>query len=314
MKKITLLLGIVVLMSTTNVYAQGGTTGPLNWKISSDTLIISGNGNMPDYSFPPDSDAPWYSHSSSITTVIIKNGVTSIGEGAFIFFHHLKSVDISNTVMKIGEAAFYNSGLLSIVIPNSVASIGSGAFASMYNSNLTSVILPNRFVEFGVNVFKRCNKLTSITNPNPIPQVISPTVFNDPDGYLPQEFNFSACTLYVPKNSVKAYLRAPVWKDFNIVGIEVGIDDYDEGEGGEQLLIYPNPTTGTCSIVIPEAFQNERFLSLSIYDNTGKLVQQIAIDNENPEYSLKLDSKAAGVYVAVLSDGKRSVRGRIVFN
>ena len=35
------------------MYAQGGTTGPLTWKIENYILTISGNGEMPDY-WPPD--------------------------------------------------------------------------------------------------------------------------------------------------------------------------------------------------------------------------------------------------------------------
>jgi hypothetical protein len=47
---------------------------------------------------------------------------------------------------------------------------------------------------------------------SPVPIAIHPNVF--------EEFNKNACTLFVPKNSVSAYQKAEVWKDFNIVGIE----------------------------------------------------------------------------------------------
>jgi hypothetical protein len=114
--------------------------------------------------------------------------------------------------------------------------------------------------------------------------------------------------------SVEAYKKAPVWKEFNIVGIN-GIEDYEqEMEEGKHLLIYPNPATGTCSIVIPKEFQNESVLTLSVYDVTGVLVQQIELNNETENFSLKIDQKAQGVYVAVLSNGKKEYKGKVVFN
>jgi len=283
MKKITLLLGIVVLMSTTSVYAQGGQLGEdLFWKLNNDTLTISGNGDIPNFTAPPFSNPPPWCDFNTFGNLVIENGVTAIGDNAFGFNHMLTSVSIGNGVVKIGSAAFIRCGSLSsITLPKRVSSIGEAAFAE-------------------------CISLTSITNLNPIPQIVPINVF--------VEVNISICTLYVPKNSVSAYKKAPVWREFNVKPLELVIDEYSEVENGEQLLIYPNPTTGTCSIVIPETFQNERFLTLSVYDNYGKLIQQITIDNANQEYSINLDIKAAGAYVAVLSNGKRSMRGRIVFN
>ena len=63
MKKIiqvfVLVLGILAYSG--NIFAQSGTTGPLTWKISNDTLYINGSGAMPDYTFPfLGSPSPWY--------------------------------------------------------------------------------------------------------------------------------------------------------------------------------------------------------------------------------------------------------------
>jgi len=294
-----------------SVFAQGGTFGPLTWKIENRTLTISGIGEMPNaYGY----SGPWCIDDGSsvhcpFDVVIIENGVTSIGERAFAVHAGLQSISIPNSVTKIESCAFCNSTLHSIILPNNVTIIKDGSFASC--DALTTIILPNRNVDFGINVFKGCEKLTSITNPNPIPQVISPKVFNDPDGYVPIEFNFSACTLKVPFFSVELYKRAPVWKEFNIVGISVDIDELEITN--YELRVYPNPTTGTCSITIPAEFLHETALTLSIYDAAGTLVQQIQINN-NEDFSFKLAQKAKGVYLAVLSNGKRSYRGRVVFN
>ena len=59
---------------------------------------------------------------------IIPNSVISIGDGAF-FDRSITSIEIPNSVTSIGRDAFFNcSGLTSVTIPNSVISIGSVAF------------------------------------------------------------------------------------------------------------------------------------------------------------------------------------------
>ena len=278
-----LFLGLVLLGCMTS-FAQGGTTGPLTWNLEDSTLTISGNGDMPDYSLDW---RPWcqkiYSDPGSFIiscpfhTVIIENGVTSIGNSAFLSVGNMESISIPNSITKIGGGAFYRSNITTITLPRSVTIIEGGAFY-------------------------RCN-LVSITNLNPVPLAIEPSVF--------AEVNISACTLYVPVNSVSAYKKAEVWKEFIIVGTNVGVEDIKDPD--PIIMIYPNPTTGTCTITIPDDFLYESSLTLFIYDNSGKLLQQIPIDNSAENFSLQLEFKATGVYPVVLSNGKKSYRGKIVF-
>ena len=77
--------------------------------------------------------------SGSLTSVVIPNSVTTIGEEAF-GANSLTSVVIPNSVTTIEENAFETNQLTSIVIPNSVTTIGRHAF--QYNQ-LTSVVIPN---------------------------------------------------------------------------------------------------------------------------------------------------------------------------
>ena len=66
---------------------------------------------------------------TGLTSVIIPNSVTSIGDEAFENCSGLTSVTIPNSVTSIGDYAFNGcSGLTSVNIPNSVTSIGWGAF------------------------------------------------------------------------------------------------------------------------------------------------------------------------------------------
>ena len=125
------------------------------------TLTISGTGAMMDFSNT--SDQPWASQRTSINSVVINNGVTSIGRHAFNG-SGLKSVSIPNSLTSIGNYAFSGcSGLTSITIPNGVTSIGVDAFARC--SSLTSVTFPNSVTEIGSQAFAECNGLTSLTIP-----------------------------------------------------------------------------------------------------------------------------------------------------
>ena len=66
---------------------------------------------------------------TGLTSVIIGNAVTSIGNSAFYGCSNLTSVTIGNSVTSIGDHAFWNCiGLTSITIPDRVTSIGSYAF------------------------------------------------------------------------------------------------------------------------------------------------------------------------------------------
>ena len=70
------------------------------------TLTISGTGAMADYDYP--SEQPWFSYAGEIETVIIANGVTSIGDYAFEECFGLTTVTIGSGVTYIGNDAFYN--------------------------------------------------------------------------------------------------------------------------------------------------------------------------------------------------------------
>ena len=83
----------------------------------------------------------------------IPDGVTSIGDHAFIKCTKLTSVTIPDSVTSIGALAFRDCfGLKSVRIPDSITNIKMGAFSSC--SNLTSIIFEgNAPFSFRVDVF-----------------------------------------------------------------------------------------------------------------------------------------------------------------
>ena len=117
--------------------------------------------------------------STSVTSVVIPDSVTSIGDGAFSGCTSLASVTVGNSVTSIGSSAFNCcTGLTSITIPNSVTSIGYYAFC--YCTRLTSVTIPNSVTSIGSGAFTGCTKLESVTfEPNSSVTLIEAGVFSD---------------------------------------------------------------------------------------------------------------------------------------
>ena len=148
----------------------------LTWTLTCNSVLtISGTGAMADYSIY--NPAPWYSHVLSVKAVVVNEGVTGIGQCAFMDCSGLTSVTISNSVTSVGGAAFIRcASLTSVTIPNSVTSIGVNAFQSC--SSLTSVEIPNSVTSIGDFAFNLCSGLTSVTISNSV-TYIAEGVFSD---------------------------------------------------------------------------------------------------------------------------------------
>ena len=156
-----------IVDNTPAIIDAGECGDKVTWSLNDDgVLTISGTGPMWDY---PDSgkNAPWYSNRDSIASVIINNGVTTIGAYAFWYCEKLNSVKIPNSVKIIGECAFYHcrdmgDGLTSVTIPDSVTIIGDCAFALC---DLTSVKIGASVTTIGDYAFDNCLRLTNVTIP-----------------------------------------------------------------------------------------------------------------------------------------------------
>ncbi|MDR0559749.1 MAG: leucine-rich repeat protein [Prevotellaceae bacterium] len=159
------MLMFVCLLFAVNSFGQTWQAGEnITATLSNGTLTFSGTGAMDNYNY---SSTPWYGVRSNISTVIINNGITSIGYMAFTGCSGLTSLTIPNSVTSIGLAAFsVCSGLTSLAIPNSVTSIGSGAFSGC--SGLTSLTIPNSVTSIGSGAFSYCSGLTSLTISNSV--------------------------------------------------------------------------------------------------------------------------------------------------
>lgn len=100
---------------------------------------------------------------SSLASVNIPSSVTSIRESAFNNCSSLTSITIPSGVTRIEESTFTNcSSLTSITLPEGVTIIGEGALSYC---GFTSIVIPEGVRDLPARCFEGCRSLTSITLP-----------------------------------------------------------------------------------------------------------------------------------------------------
>ena len=128
----------------------------------------------------------------TVTTIVVPDHVTEIGENAFRECKSITSITIPDSVTTIGKFAFQDctsltsvtfgensqlttigrfafehcDNLTSIAIPNGVINIGENAFWSC--DNLISIVIPENVTSIGEGAFKYCDSLTSIEIPQSV--------------------------------------------------------------------------------------------------------------------------------------------------
>lgn len=115
MKKASSILLTIIFMLSFSIcaFSAGATSGTCsenatwNYDTYTCTLTISGSDNLNDYTIYTNDEVPWYGYRESIRTVIIKNGITSIGDYMFKQYYSLSNITIPGSVKSIGSNAFY---------------------------------------------------------------------------------------------------------------------------------------------------------------------------------------------------------------
>lgn len=183
---IVVLCMVLSLPPTAVFAADSGSCGEnVTWSYADGVLTISGTGAMDDYK---NADRPWEELRSEITTIVVEEGITSIGAYAFQYFLAAKQVLLPQSLTRIGEYAFSFCYVLEdLKLPDGVISIGAGAFEQCkalkrveipagvteiqertFNCALAleEVVLPAGVTVIGPCAFERCSALCSVQLPS----------------------------------------------------------------------------------------------------------------------------------------------------
>ena len=164
------------IVANAETIANGICGDDLTWELDADgTLIISGTGSMnyyANYTY-----VPWDSYKQKIKSLVIEQGVKSIGNFAFSDCNILSSVFIPNSVTELGCNTFAGChSLTSITLPDSITDIDSGIFFDC--KSLTKVTLPNNIKSISGQMFANCENLNNLTIPNNV-STIEGSAFDD---------------------------------------------------------------------------------------------------------------------------------------
>ena len=246
-------LPLVVLLAMVSwASGQAVTDGDWTYIVENDGATITASTATGDVIIPSELDGypvkivrgeynyeafvPIFGYSNtSVTSVIIPDSVTMIGDGAFAYCSELTSVIIPKSVTSIGDQAFAEcTGLTSVTIPDSVTSIGERAFQLC--RDLTSVNIGNGVTSIGRYAFAECTGVTSVGIGNGVTG-IGASAFE----------NCSALTSVTIPDSVtsigdKAFAGCT---GLNIVGIGSGVTSI-----GAYAFAF---CTGLTSVIIPDS-------------------------------------------------------------
>ena len=179
-----------IISSFTTAATSGdfGENNCLHWEVSTGvfsgkTLTISGTGAMPNFDFPHGNLAPWWNYDAlgmltsfgnfklegELKKVVIKDGVTNVGDYALFFLPAATQVTLPGSVTSIGRYGIAMcSKLTGLSIPKGVTEIGDFGLAG---DGLTAVTLPDGLQSLGRGAFDTCASLTNTTLPAAITAV-----------------------------------------------------------------------------------------------------------------------------------------------
>lgn len=206
----------------------GGTTGKLTWTLTEDgVLTITGEGPMPDYRDGGTSETPpWYPHVNRISSLTIGEGVTRIGDYAFMLCSFVTKVVIPESVTSMGDWAFKHcTGLQEAYIGDGVTEIAAKAFAEC--TALKTVVIGKSIQRIGDQAFNTRSSWDQMTLEKitvlfddiasgsfPVLESGSRGVFPKPGGW-----DLVSYKIYVPKGTKAEYQKN--WSDYSSLIVEM---------------------------------------------------------------------------------------------
>lgn len=177
---------------------------------------------------------------------------------------------------------------------------GSGTFTSTFTINNVGSDVMNIS---SIAMQRGSNSGFSISGaPTTIPVSSSANFTVTFDGSKPTQLD----TVVITSNSI----NFPVFR-FGVAAINTtGVTSLDENLAEGQLALYPNPTTSKVNIEIKGAKYTS--VKATLYDLTGRVVQQSNIESFSGKMDLDLRNQEKGSYILILETGGERIARRIV--
>ncbi len=141
-----------------------------------------------------------------LTSLIVPDGVETIGSHAFSYYDKLTDIKLSDSVTSLGDYAFaYSANLKTIDLGNKLTKIGIGAFAG---TAISGIVIPDSVIAIGESAFVSCEKLTDIKIGNGITHM-GRWIFSG-SGYYNNNANWDNDVLYVENYLVDAKETMPI--------------------------------------------------------------------------------------------------------
>lgn len=155
-----------------------------SWSLDTEegVLYINGTGPMKDYNDNVYDYKPWGGYNEYIDSVVINDGITTVGAYAFNGMD-ITSIYLPENISSIGQCAFNGcTNLISVAFPENLSTIGVDAFCgcsslanivlpdklrtikggAFWGTPITSITIPSSVTYLGGNAFRDCANLTSI--------------------------------------------------------------------------------------------------------------------------------------------------------
>ena len=209
---VLLLATLLTATAAQTAWADGtsgsfGTSATWSYDTSTKTLTIGGTGALNDYTVNLSTDnRPFKDYVDQCTTIVIGEGITSIGKYDFAYMNAVTSVSIPASVTNISEGAFYRGSssnkpaiAFTIASGSQLASIGLYAFkrtkATIDLSGCSSL------TTIPTDAFSTC---TDVTLPNTVTSMAS------------SGFRYTTHTYVVPKSGYSLVVNGTT--------VEVGVN------------------------------------------------------------------------------------------
>ena len=208
--------------------ASGSCPLDLTWTLDTDgVLTISGEGRMMGYALAGDSRADWFREGlPPVRTVVIKEGVTSIGGAAFRDCATLTDIILPESVTLIEAGAFANcTALKALPLLDHVQDIQTNAFLGC--TSLDNIAIPAHL--YRVDGFSGCTGLTSVAIPEGVEE-IGGWAFADctslQEVYIPKSVTFIGQEAFAGCDSLRdVYYGGTKSEFYGDIWFEYGLDD-----------------------------------------------------------------------------------------